>query len=359
MLKFLKRLFLFSIVATGVGLVVGSSATPLRKRKTALSLDLLTFVADTDSLALPYPLEDSYDPTPTGNDNGLYLNDPDNIKTDVEYNPETDEYYINQKVGDGMDYRPPTYMSFDEYQDYNSNQALRDYWREKAASQSESQRKPLIPKLNIKSKLFESIFCGSTVEIRPQGSAELIFGVNVSKIKNPALPENQQTNTNFNFDQTIQLNVTGKIGDAMSLGVNYNTDATFDFENQMQLKWEACNEDMILRSIEAGNVALPLTGTLISGSQNLFGVKAAAQFGRLTVTGIFSQQKSESNSVTTQGGAQVTEFEVKADDYEENRHFFLAQYFRDNYNAPTQFCHSSSISHAPFAQSCKNLWALS
>jgi cell surface protein SprA len=333
MLKFLKRLFLFSIVATGVGLVVGSSATPLRKRKTALNLELLTFAADTDTLALPYPLEDSYDPTPTGNDNGLYLNDPDNIKTDVEYNAETDEYYINQKVGDGMDYRPPTYMSFDEYQDYNSNQALRDYWREKAASQSESQRKPLIPKLNIKSKLFETIFCGSTVEIRPQGSAELIFGVNVSKIKNPALPENQQTNTNFNFDQTIQLNVTGKIGEAMSLGVNYNTDATFDFENQMQLKWEACNEDMILRSIEAGNVTLPLTGTLISGSQNLFGVKAAAQFGRLTVTGIFSQQKSESNSVTTQGGAQVTEFEVQADDYEENRHFFLAQYFRDNYDA--------------------------
>ena len=333
MLKFLKGLFLFSIVAMGVGLVVGSSATTSSKRKRPLNLELLTFAVDTDTLNLPYPLEDTYDPTPTDNDNGLYLNDPDNIKTDVDYNPETDEYYINQKVGEGMDYRPPTYMSFDEYQDYNSNQALRDYWREKAASQSESQRKPLIPKLNIKSKLFETIFCGSTVEIRPQGSAELIFGVNVSKIKNPALPEKQQTNTSFNFDQTIQLNVTGKIGDAMSLGVNYNTDATFDFENQMNLKWEACNEDMILRSIEAGNVSLPLTGTLISGSQNLFGVKAAAQFGRLTVTGIFSQQKSESNSVTTQGGAQVTEFEVKADNYEENRHFFLAQYFRDNYDA--------------------------
>lgn len=333
MLKFLKRLFLFSVIATGVGLVVVSDASTPSKRNAMLSLELLTFAADTDTLVLPYPLQDSYDPTPTGNTSGLYLNDPDNIKTDVEYNPETGEYYINQKVGEGMDYRPPTYMSFDEFQDYNSSQALRDYWREKAANQSESQRKPLIPKLNIKSKLFETIFCGSTVEIRPQGSAELIFGVNVSKIKNPALPEKQQTNTSFNFDQTIQLNVTGKIGDAMTLGVNYNTDATFDFENQMKLKWEACNEDMILRSIEAGNVSLPLTGTLISGSQNLFGVKAAAQFGRLTVTGIYSQQKSESNSVTTQGGAQVTEFEVKADNYEENRHFFLSQYFRDNYDA--------------------------
>lgn len=256
-------------MAAGLGLVAVSDASIISDRSEPWSADLLTFPVDTDTLALPYPIQDSYDPTPTGTGNGLYLNDPDNIQTEIDYDPESGDYYINQNVGEDINYRPPTYMSFDEFQDYNSNQALRDYWREKASSQSESQRKPLIPKLNIKSKLFETIFCGSTVEIRPQGSAELIFGVNVSKIDNPALPENQKTNTTFNFDQSIQLNVTGKIGDAMTLGVNYNTDATFDFENQMKLKWEACNEDMILRSIEAGNVSLPLTGSLISGSQNL------------------------------------------------------------------------------------------
>ena len=332
MQSLLKKMFVACAIATGFLLLAGASATTPAIRINRLRTDLLTFPVDTDTLALPYPIPDSYDPTPTGNNNGLYLNDPDNIQTEIDYDPESGDYNIEQNVGDNVQYRPPTYMSFDEYQDYNANQAIRDYWREKAQSQSESQRKPLIPKLNIKSKLFETIFCGSTVEIRPQGSAELIFGVNVSKIKNPALPQNQQTNTTFNFDQSIQLNVTGKIGDAMSLGVNYNTDATFDFENQMKLEWEACDEDMILRKIEAGNVSLPLTGSLISGSQNLFGVKAALQFGRLTVTGIFSQQKSESNTVETQGGAQVTEFELKADAYEENRHFFLSQFFRDNYD---------------------------
>ncbi len=332
MQNLLKHLLFVSGVALGLGLVAASDASTPSKRRSILNFDLLTFRSDTDSLALPFPVQDSYDPTPTGNNSGLFLNDPENIQTQVDYNPETDEYYINQKVGEDMDYRPPTYMSFEEYQEYNANQAIRDYWREKAQSQSESQRKPLIPKLNIKSKLFETIFCGSTVEIRPQGSAELIFGVNVSKIQNPALPANQQTNTTFNFDQNIQLNVTGKIGDAMTLGVNYNTKASFDFENQMKLKWEACNEDQILRSIEAGNVSLPLTGSLISGSQNLFGVKAAMRFGRLTVTGIFSQQKSESNSVETQGGAQITKFEVKGDEYEPNRHYFLSQFFRDGYD---------------------------
>ncbi|TNF32459.1 MAG: cell surface protein SprA, partial [Bacteroidetes bacterium] len=333
MRSMLKRILIGSAVTTSIVLVAGADAnTPLR-RHTRNRTELLTFAVDTPpSDGLPYPLQDTYDPTPTGNTNGLYLNDPDNIQTEIDYDPESGDYNINQTVGEDIDYRPPTYMSFDEYQDYNAGQAIRDYWREKARSQAESQRKPLIPKLNIKSKLFETIFCGSTVEIRPQGSAELIFGVNVSKILNPALPQNQQTNTTFNFDQSIQLNVTGKIGDAMSLGVNYNTDATFDFENQMKLKWEACDEDNILRSIEAGNVSLPLTGSLISGSQNLFGVKAVTRFGRLTVTGIFSQQKSESNTVETQGGAQITPFEVTADEYEADRHYFLTQYFRDNYD---------------------------
>ncbi|MCB0755895.1 MAG: cell surface protein SprA, partial [Flavobacteriales bacterium] len=322
------------VVAIGLTLVAASDAKTFEDRNKRWNPDeLRTFAVDTPPTdSLPYPIPDSYDPTPTGENNGLYLNDPSNIQTEIDYDPESGDYNIEQNVGENMHYRPPTYMSFDEYQEYNANQALRDYWREKAQSQSESQRKPLIPKLNIKSKLFETIFCGSTVEIRPQGSAELIFGVNVSKIENPALPQNQQTNTTFNFDQSIQLNVTGKIGDAMSLGVNYNTDATFDFENQMKLEWEACNEDQILRKIEAGNVALPLTGSLIQGSQNLFGVKAKLQFGRLSVTGIFSQQKSETNTVETQGGAQVTQFELKADEYEDNKHFFLSQFFRDNYD---------------------------
>ena len=325
-------MFFVVVVVAGLGYAAVSDASIIRENDASWIDNIELFALDTDTLALPYPLQDSYDPTPTGNQNGLYLSDPENVQTEIEYNPENDEYDINQTVGEDINYRPPTYMSFEEFQDYNADQAVRDYWREKAATQSESQRKPLIPKLNIKSKLFETIFCGSTVEIRPQGSAELIFGVNVSKIDNPALPENQKTNTTFNFDQSIQLNVTGKIGDAMTLGVNYNTDATFDFENEMKLKWEACDDDGILRSIEAGNVSLPLTGSLITGSQNLFGVKTKLQFGRLTVTGIFSQQKSESNSVETEGGAQITQFEVKADEYEVNRHFFLSQFFRDGYD---------------------------
>lgn len=298
-----------------------------------------------DSLELIYPFEDVLDPTPGANTSLLQLEDPSNVETQIEYDPETGDYNIGQNMGE-LNYRPPTYMTFDEYQEYNADQAIRDYWREKAATESDFQRKPLIPKINIKSKLFESIFRGTTIDIKPQGSAELIFGVNVSKVANPALPANQQTTTAFDFDQNIQLNVTGKIGEAMSLGVNYNTEATFDFENQTKLEYTG-DEDQIIQKIEAGNVALPLTGSLIQGSQNLFGVKAALKFGRLTVTGIFSQQRGQSNSVETEGGAQVTEFQVKADEYEDNKHYFLSQFFRDEYDG--------ALSQLPVVRSSINI----
>ncbi|MFT4680579.1 MAG: cell surface protein SprA [Flavobacteriales bacterium] len=285
----------------------------------------------TDSLELLYPFSDELDPTPGANTSGLQLNDPSNVETEIEYDPESGNYDIGQSMG-GLNYRNPTYMTFDEYQDYNAGQALRDYWREKSATESEFQRKPLIPRISVKGKLFETIFRGSTIDITPQGSAELTFGVNVSKVANPALPANQQTNTAFDFDQSIQLNVTGKIGEAMQLSVNYNTEATFDFENQTKLQWQG-DEDQIIQNIEAGNVALPLTGSLIKGSQNLFGVKTELKFGRLRVTGIFSQQRGQTNTVESQGGAQITEFEVRANDYEEDRHFFLSHFFRDNYDS--------------------------
>lgn len=327
----LHHLLFTTVVGGFLALALASDASIADRW--GIDLEMEFFAVDTppDEDPLPYPIPETYDPTPQDVPNPLYLSTPSNVQQNVEYDPETGEYNITETVGDNLNYRNPTYMTFDEYQEYNASQALRDYWREKSGQDAESKRKPLVPKLNINSKLFETIFGGNTVDIRPQGSAELRFGVNVSKIDNPALPENQKTNTTFDFDQNIQMNVTGKIGEKMQIGINYNTEASFDFENQMKLKYEG-NEDEIIQLIEAGNVSLPLSGSLIQGSQNLFGAKVALKFGRLTVTGIFSQQKSQTNSVETQGGAQITHFEVRADQYEANRHFFLSQFFRDNYD---------------------------
>src|SRR3546814_7120061 len=77
---------------------------------------------------------------------------------------------------------------------------------------------------------------------------------------------------------------------------------------------------------------MPLNTTLINGTQALFGLKTQLQFGKLNVTGIFSQQRSQQREITIKNGAQESEFALKADEYEDNQHYFLAQYFRDNFN---------------------------
>lgn len=295
--------------------------------------------ADTDTTKhaaepLPYPYTDQsgQDPLYFDNNGNLKLHDPDNIKTTVNYDPDSNLYYVDQNIG-GLDYRPPSYMTQDEYIDYDMRKSVRDYWRSRSHAESQNQagNRGLIPPIKINSQVFDRIFGGGTIDIRPQGSAELIFGVNVNRTENPALPERQRRISTFDFDEKIQLNVVGKIGDKLKLTTNYNTEASFDFENQMKLEYTGY-EDEIIKKIEAGNVSLPLNGSLITGSQSLFGLKAQLQFGRLTVTSVVSQEKGKKSEVNVQGGAQTNTFEVEGSNYEANKHFFLSQYFYDHYD---------------------------
>ncbi len=280
---------------------------------------------------LPYPFQDNNgNPYDVPQDGGLYLNTPPNITQELIYNPETNQYELSNKMGD-LDYRSPSYMSFEEYQQYDMDKMMQDYWQEKThANRISKGDGNIIPKIRIGGAAFDKIFGGNTIDIRPSGSAELIFGVIHTNTKNPALDVKQRRNTNFDFQEKIQMNVTAKIGDKIQFGVNYNTESSFDFENKMNLKYEG-KEDEIIQLIEGGDVTLPLNSTLITGSQSLFGIKAKLKFGRTTVTGLWSQQKSTSENITVAGGAQTSQFNVKADQYEENKHFFLSQFFRDHY----------------------------
>jgi cell surface protein SprA len=117
------------------------------------------------------------------------------------------------------------------------------------------------------------------------------------------LAEELRKDITFDFDERIQMNVTGKIGENLSLKLSYDTEASFEFENEMNIRYQG-HEDDIIQSIEAGNVSLPLSGTLIQGSQNLFGILSEFKFGKLNITTLFSQQKSEAKSITVEGGAQ-------------------------------------------------------
>lgn len=282
---------------------------------------------------LPFKFNDNNGGQPNFDDkSGLYLSNPSNIKTETNYNPQTGNYDVTQKIGD-MNYRPETYVEFNDYQDQLFKEAVKSHWKSKIKAEDlqNQTKKGTIPKLTVNSEIFDRIFGGNQVDIKPTGTAELIFALNRNKTLNPAIPQRQQKVTNFDFNMRIQLNLIGKIGDKLKITTSYNTEASFDWENQMKLEYTGY-EDEIIKKIEAGNVSMPLNSTLIQGSQSLFGVKTQLQFGRLTATALFSQQKGKKQEVSVQGGAQTMYFNVSADNYEVNKHYFLGHYFRDNYD---------------------------
>lgn len=288
---------------------------------------------DTGDVKLQYPLNDDSE-YPIDNfgvpEGGIQLGQPSNLSNEIEYDPKSQEYIFLQKLG-SLNYRYPASMTLEEYRNYEMQQSIQSYWRQKFKSESFAKQTSFIPKLQIGGEAFDKIFGSSTINIQPQGSAELIFGINISNTQNPNLPERLRRTVTFDFQEKIQMNVTGQIGDKMKIQTNYNTESTFDFENKMNLRYEG-KEDEILQIVEAGDVTLPLSGTLITGSQSLFGIKTEMKFGKLRMTTVFSQQRGESSVIEVQGGAQLSEYEVWADQYEENRHFFLSQYFKDKYD---------------------------
>jgi len=301
---------------------------------------------------LPYPFKDQPAFGYSDQDSlKLYLNKPSNIKYEVEYDPITGQYVLYEKIGN-LNYRLPQSMSLEDYIDYDFDKSVREYWKSRTQLADEDRRGGLLPKLTIKNESFNRIFGGNTINIQPQGYVEVSFGYQVSTTDNPAIPERLQKVPTFDFDEKIQMNVTGQIGTKMNMRVNYNTEATFDYENKMNLEYTG-DEDEIIRRIEAGNVSLPLNGTLITGASNLFGIKTEMQFGKLNVTTIFSQQKGESKTVETEGGAQVATFDISAADYDANRHFFLAQYFRDHYN---EWLKSTATPRSPITINKIEVW---
>jgi cell surface protein SprA len=285
---------------------------------------------DTSDLQYPFIKKSYYRFDHPDVSSPLYLREPANVERVVEYDPVTGSYQFSEKVGDTYYTRPST-MSREEYFDYEMQQFKQDYWKAKTDAENLETQSGFLPQINVGGEAFDRVFGSNTINITPAGSAELIFGFNMSKIDNPTLTEKLRRTPSFTFEEKILMNVAGSIGDKMKLDVNYNTEATFDFENKTKLEYTG-KEDEIIKKIEAGNVSLPLTGSLITGSQSLFGLKTELQFGKLTMTTVFSQQRGESSVIEVQGGAQIQEFDVTSDDYDANKHYFLSDYFRENYN---------------------------
>lgn len=268
------------------------------------------------------------------------LPDPSSLELDIAYDSGF-QYTVYEKIGN-LNFRPVTTMSFREFDEYNDSQLTRSYWREKSIGldgESALSSRRLIPKLYL-SPVFDRIFGGSYVDITPTGFINLDFGGTWQNVDNPAIPQRQQRNGGFNFEQQISMNLVGKVGDKLEVTANFDNNNTFDFQNNMRIEYTGYDEE-IIKKIVIGNVSMPVSNSLMTGSQTLFGLKTELQFGNLYFTGVASRQQGSVSTATLGGGRSVddvsynpadnAENEIRASSYDENRHFFLAHFFRDNY----------------------------
>ena len=262
---------------------------------------------------------------------------PENIRQEVEYNDSTGMYVIGSKIGDNY-LNAPVLMTPEEYRAWSEKRELRNFFRKKDAENVTNQGKD---KFNFADMHFdlgpaEKIFGPGGVRIKTQGTAELKLGGTFKIIDNPSLPEVNRRTKAIDFDEKINLNVNGKVGDKVNMNLNYNTDATFDFDTKnIKLRYEG-KEDEIIKLVEAGNVTFPSNNSLVKGASSLFGIRTDMQFGKLKLQTVLSQKNSTTKSVSSRGATQMTPFELNVANYEENRHFFLSRYFRERYDAAMQ-----------------------
>lgn len=265
--------------------------------------------------------------------NATDLDMPGNIRQEVVYNDTLNRYYIGSKMGDSY-LSTPIAMTPDEYRKWSEKKEFDRFFRAKNDEilKEEGKEKFSFTDMHFDLGPAEKIFGPGGVRIKTQGTAELKFGVTMKEIDNPSLPIRNRKTTMMDFDEKINLSVNGKVGDKVNMNLNYNTDATFDYDAQnMKLKYEG-KEDEIIKLVEGGNVSFPSNSSLVKGASSLFGIRADMQFGKLSLQTVVSQKKSSTKSVSSKGGVQLTPFEFDAADYEENRHFFLSQYFREKYD---------------------------
>ena len=264
----------------------------------------------------------------------IEIDNPRSIVDAYTYDPVTNRYIYTSKF-EGFNITYPIILTPEQYDELVLRESMREYYQEKSKAidgkGTEEEQKNLLPRYYVNSSFFETIFGGNTIDIKPQGSVEMDLGVRFTKQDNPSLsPRNRKTFT-FDFDQRISMSLQGKVGTKLAVTANYDTESTFAFQNLIKLEYTP-TEDDIIQKIEVGNVSFPLSNSLIRGAQSLFGVKMQLQFGKTTFTGIFSEQKSQTKTVTAEGGGTIQDFEIFALDYDNDRHFFLSQYFRNQYD---------------------------
>jgi cell surface protein SprA len=264
------------------------------------------------------------------------LRTPQNLDNDFEYNPATNRYELKTKIG-GVDVTTPISLTQEEYIDYSLQKSLNSYFKSRSDEDffdtGEKKSKNGSPfDFNFDIGPAEKLFGPGGVRLEAQGGVTLKAGISRTSTGNPTLTERNRNRTAFDFDAQVQASINASVGDKINFGLDYNTESTFDFDTKKIKLAYTGKEDEIIKTLEAGNVSMNTTNSLIRGGAALFGIKTELQFGKLTVGAIFSQQESQSRSTSSKGNVQVTPFEITVDNYDENMHFFIGHFFHDTYD---------------------------
>lgn len=325
-------------ICTGLGFCLVSLFSSMTLGLYATELPGPNVVFDVVAIATDtIPIKDRYGDFVTDDYYNPFDITPSIINQEVEYDFETGKYVVLEKIGEEY-YRTPTYLTISEYLEWQAKKQESEYFQKLAGIKSKDFTRNMeldpMSEIDVESLLLDRLFGGSEIDIKPTGNIDLEFGFFYQDVKNPNIPVETQTQFGFpDFDMDINMGVEGKIGDKLNLGFNYNTAATFDFDNKLNLGYgsDLWDEDDIIKTIEAGNINFPLPGQLIQGQQNLFGLKTELQFGKFFLTALASQSRSERENISLENGKLIQEFELRPDDYDENRHFFISHYHRENF----------------------------
>jgi hypothetical protein len=220
--------------------------TQAQQDTTRVTQDTLTNVPYRPSRKPTFKLRDRYgDPFSSPvTKSPLFLKDPTKLTFEVNYDSGV-SYTVYEKIGE-LNFRPVTEMSFEEFKAFQERQLLTGYWKGKSRSmdgESAVSSRGLIPKIFI-SPVLDRLFGGSYVELIPRGFVTLDFGGSFQRISNPAIPIRQQRNGGFEFDQQINMSVTGKVGEKLTVNANFDNNNSFDFQNNMKVEYTGFKEEI-------------------------------------------------------------------------------------------------------------------
>lgn len=257
-----------------------------------------------------------------------------------DYNAQIDttgKYFIFKYTLAGHVFFLPVVWNIEKYKKERMKQIFHNQLHQqfltslKASTFKRTHGLELTVPMKFKSKTFKRIFGGDQVGLRVTGNLSLEMAGQVTKYPG-ALSSAAQRSSVFSpkFKQNQQFQIEGNIGEKVTVSVQQNSEATFDFENTLKVHYDG-DDDEIIQSIQAGNVSLNLPGTRYvsgsSGGTGLFGLKADMKLGKLKLTTIASLEKGQKNKISLKGGVEERPIQVYDYNYVKNQFFFVDSFY--------------------------------